>query len=315
MLFSPRKYILHLFVCVIFEKDKHIVRAHSVKNSKLINTYEKTFEEKEKLMSYVKSLVSDFQLYYVALFFDKQIQGIVPSSSLKDMNNFGINSKNIRSIVLENARLYSSISAINECKDYFEDYGGVDFLYSPLALLSYCISKDISKDSTKLSLCIYRHSYCVAVIICKGREIYFGSFFDLSPKDPDLDKKTQQESENAEEIQSDDVNIENYDLDGLDNLLDDKLDDIKYKSSIKNDLSDFGDDMQMCSYIFMSLKEFYDNPLYKGNFIDEIVIFDNENISSAVLSYIENEIFLEPRLVQIDTLELMNELMRKELNI
>ena len=118
-----------------------------------------------------------------------------------------------------------------------------------------------------------------------------------------------------EDDEAEDIRIENYDLDKLDNLLDEKLDDLKYSSSLSMDLSDFSQDMQMCSYIFMSLKEFYNNPLYEGNFIDEMIIYDNENISEAVLGYIENEIFLRPQVVHIDTLELMNDLMRKELNI
>ncbi|WP_300702826.1 hypothetical protein [uncultured Campylobacter sp.] len=314
MFLSFRRYMLHLFVCVIFENKKHIVRAHSMKNNKLIHTYEKTFESEEKLLGYVKTLVNDFQLYYISVFFDRQIQGIVPCVNSKDMSGYGVNPSNVFSINIANARLYSSINSINELKKKFEYCGGLDFAFSPLALLYYCISKEKNIEN-KLRLYIYRHSNCIAVMICKAKDICFGSFFDLSPKESALENKESTTVEKEENKEIEDANIENYDLDKLDNLLDGKLDDMQYTSSAKINLGDFSNDMQMCSYIFMSIKEFYNNPLYKGNFIDDIVLYDNENISNAVLSYIESELFLKPKLVQIDTLELMNELMRKELKV
>ena len=311
MLFSFRKYMLHLFVCVVFESKKHVVRAHSIKNGKFIHTYEKSFEEEEKLLKYVKKLISDFQLYYVAVFFDEQIQGLIPSQNPKDILKYGVNLKNVYHISASNSILYASKNSVNEVIGKFQDFGGLDFVFSPLTLLYYCLSTQ--KSTNTLKCCIYRHSTCIAIMICKEKDIYFGSFFDLDPKGSELEKKEIDSSK--EDDEAEDIRIENYDLDKLDNLLDEKLDDLKYSSSLSMDLSDFSQDMQMCSYIFMSLKEFYNNPLYEGNFIDEMIIYDNENISEAVLGYIENEIFLRPQVVHIDTLELMNDLMRKELNI
>ena len=97
-------------------------------------------------------------------------------------------------------------------------------------------------------------------------------------------------------------------------MLNEKLDDIKYSEN-NDDLSNFGNDMQMNAFVFKAVNEFYNNELYKGSFIDEMLIFDDENMSQTALDYIEGEIYLKPKLISIDSLDLMNDLMRKELKI
>ncbi|KGI56228.1 hypothetical protein [Campylobacter sp. MIT 97-5078] len=311
MFFSLRRYMLQLIVCVVFESKTHIIRAHSIKNKKIINTYEKQFEDKEKLFDYLKNLVKEYQLHYIAVFFNAPTQGLIPTNDTKEFARFGVNAENISCLSLANAQIYTSLANIKECKESFKDYGGLDFIFSPLSLLYYCIKQQAPRKG--IVLYAYRQTESVAMMVCKEKEILFGSFFDINFQDDATTLSSQEKSE--ENNPEEDIDIENYDFGNLDNLLDEKLDDLKYSAITKEDLSHFSSDMNMYSYIFSSIQEFYNNPLYKGNFIDEFVIFDNENISAVVLDYIEGEIFIRPQVIQIDTLDLMHKLACKELKI
>ena len=148
-------------------------------------------------------------------------------------------------------------------------------------------------------------------MIVRGKEILFGSFFDLAPEDNEFQAKL---SDKDEEDAPSDLNSKDIDLNALDKMLNEKLDDIKYSEN-NDDLSNFGNDMQMNAFVFKAVNEFYNNELYKGSFIDEMLIFDDENMSQTALDYIEGEIYLKPKLISIDSLDLMNDLMRKELKI
>lgn len=300
--------MLQVLICVIFDKKQTSIRAHSIKNHKLVNTFEKSFEDRQKAFEYINSLSKDYQISYTACLCECLAQGLAPTLKSNELEKFGVNIKNVKLLPLANAQLYIASNYLDTlCKD-FEDFGRLDFTYSPLALL-YFLSTQQGLKSDKISLCVYRHKSLVAVMILKGKEILFGSFFDLEPEDNEFQTKP-----NSAEDENDDLNSENIDLNSLDSMLDEKLDDIKYSENNSN-LSNFGNDMQMNTFIFKAINEFYNNALYQGSFIDEMYIFDNESISQTALDYIESEIFLTPNLISIDSFDLMSKLMREELEI
>lgn len=294
-----------LFACIIFEGKNNTLRAHTIKNKKIIQTYDKSFESKEMLLEYLKDLSKDFQLYYVSVFFDATAQGLVPTSNPKELDKFGVNAKNVQCISIENAQIYAAKNSLEEFKKLFSEYGGLDLIYSPLILLYYH-ARLAKLDPSKITLCIYRHVSCVALMICRGKEILFGNFFDIA------EEKTNTE-EDEEEGEESPQNEEDFDFQGLEKMLNEKLDDLKESSGYQANLTDFANDMNMCRYVFSSIQEYYNNPIYNGNFIDDLLIFDTENISEAILDYIEGEIFLKPRVIKVDTLDTMGELMKKEL--
>ena len=51
-----RNFVAQLLICVIFEDNKHAVRARSIRGDKVVKTYEKSFEDKKKLLQYVDNL-------------------------------------------------------------------------------------------------------------------------------------------------------------------------------------------------------------------------------------------------------------------
>ena len=63
------------------------------------------------------------------------------------------------------------------------------------------------------------------------------------------------------------------------------------------------------------VEEFYNNSNYNSNFIEELVVLSNTYYKEDfIVDYIEGEIFLKPKIFQVDALNLIIELMRKELD-
>ena len=73
--------------------------------------------------------------------------------------------------------------------------------------------------------------------------------------------------------------------------------------------------MEFCNYIISSIEKFYKDTRYAGDFIDKLLIFTNEDITQSALEFLENEILLTPQVKSLNTLDLMIELMQKELKI
>lgn len=343
-----RNFVAQLLICVVFEENKHSVKARSTKNGKIIKSYEKSFEDRKKLLQYVDTLSQNFQLYYISVFCDNAAQGLAPVSSASELSRFGA-PKNVATLNLLNAQIYTPKSVIKEYQKLFEDYGEVDLIYSPFMLLYHCIGKT-KPPKDKTTLYVFRHSIYLALMVCETKRILFGKFYDVSVQDFEgEDISTEEVSTDTMNEMSDEMNFdeplanseagkelgalinedkgaENSDAPNLGAENEKKIAPIsapppmndantrQIASSAMN-LSNFGSDMDMCACIFKGVQEFYQNPLYNGKFIDELVFFDNTEISQAVLDYIEGEIFIKPKVVKIDTFALMSELMRKELEL
>lgn len=320
-----RNFVAQLLICVIFEDNKHAVRARSIRGDKVVKTYEKSFEDKKKLLQYVDNLSQNFQIYYIGAFFDASEQALAPVLGASELGKFGIDSKQTQSLTLLNAQICAPKPSVREYKRLFEDYGELDLLFSPFMLLYHCINTKTKLKKDKNTLFVFRHSIYLALMICENKRISFGKFYDLSTQNiVNLDE----DSISLDEMPDAEVGEEVAGLireDASENAPQNapanadeaaqNAPDERYIANSAMDLSNFGSDMDMCSCIFGGVQEFYTNSLYEAKFIDEVVFFDNSDISQAVLDYIEGEIFIKPEVVKIDTFNLMNELMRKELEI
>lgn len=331
-----RKYILQLFIGVIFYNDKIIIRSITYKNNKTINTYERTFEEKDKALLYIKSLSKNFQIYYIGVVLNSIEQGLIPTLNESDMNNFNLDHTSFKIMPLRNSQIYINDEEFKKILEFFDGYSGIDFAYSPISILYYYIQKEF-KNNQKTTCYVYKDEYCICILICKNDDILFGNFMQIKTKKDELTYEEDLNSENTindfeENFDKQEKDTQNNeDLTNLDSNEDIKLEDIDDKTledqfnlSNKNDtkkednkanLDDFNDDMNMCREIFAKIEEFYNNSNYNSNFIEELVVLSNTYYKEDfIVDYIEGEIFLKPKIFQVDTLNLIIELMRKELD-
>ncbi|QOR01499.1 MULTISPECIES: hypothetical protein [unclassified Campylobacter] len=321
MLSFFRKYILQLLVCICYDEKQYIIRCHTWKKSQAIDTFEKSFEDKEKAIEYIKNLTKDFQIYYISTFFTPIAQGVVPSLNLKELSQFGVDVNSVKSIPFKNALLYASNESLGVYKEDYEPFGGLDLLYSPFSLLYHCIESKGFED--KIGLYVYRYHEVVALLICKKEMILFGSYFNIASQtyeELDFFDDIQEEFDlKIDDENQDEEHEENFDLKSLEEMSQEleKLEEMESEQEEINidSLEGFSSDMKMIEYIISSVKEFYQNPLYDNSFLEEIVIFDEESFSASSLNFLENELFIKPKVELIDTLNLMNELMVKDLRL
>ena len=72
-------------------------------------------------------------------------------------------------------------------------------------------------------------------------------------------------------------------------------------------------EMEIVEFLKNSLKEYYEN--YSNNFVENIYLLHNQNISTKFTKIIQDELFLEIKPQQIDLLETINNLAIKENNV
>ena len=317
-----RKYILQLFVSVIVEDDKVIIRTNTFRKNKTISVYEKTFDDKEKAFLYIKDLSKNFEIYYIGVLLSFKEQGLVPTLNELDIDNFNLDHTSLKTINLKNSQVYVNSDEFKSAIDFFDKYSGVDFAYSPISILYYCIQKQF-KNNSKTTCYVYKDEFCISVLVCKDDDILFGDFFKIdkvNSSDISYEKKTKdiETSDNLEKENSDEIDENEKQEENLDNIDDENhTEELNLLEDEKNNLNlnNFSDDMDMCRYIFSKIDEFYNNSNYNSSFIEELVIFSNTHCKEDfIVDHIENEIFLKPQIIQIDTLDLIIELMHKELD-
>ncbi|MCX2682862.1 clan AA aspartic protease [Campylobacter sp. MIT 21-1685] len=322
MLFFLRKFFPQLFIAVILEENKKILKASTFRNGKLISSTEKSFEKNENLFDYVKNISKRFLFYYTGLFLDANEQGLIPSKKTENFENFDVGKISLKTFVLNNVQIYTATEHIEYFSDLFEDYNGLDFIYSPFALLYFCIQKEKTDDKTILY--IYRYSHILVVMICKNSEILYGEFKTFKVN-TDSELENFNDEMKDEEItikQTDDEEMTLDSFNETNEISDDKFDTLKQEELVEfkdeklklDELNQLSKDMEFCRYIITSIEKFY-NLKNQTSFIDKAIIFSDKEFNASAIEFLEDETFLELKINQINTLELMIELMQKEISL
>ena len=341
-----RKIIPQIFMAVAFEDKKNVLKICTYRDKTLIGSLEKIFDQDKQLMAYVKNYDKKFYPYRIALFLNSQEQGIIPNLS-QDYEAFGVGKISIKTLILNNAQLYTATEHVEYYDCQWEEFGGLDFLFSPFALLYYLIQKE-QKDKT--TLFVYKYSQSLCLMVCKAGEILIGGFkffeknvnLELEDFEDPLGNLQDESSEEHEEEKQNSADEElslddfqenssqenssdggdpletNAEMDsGVDaGMEDEKNDDATGKDEKieLEELGQFGSDMELCRHIISSIEKFYKDEHYGGDFIDELIFFTHEDIVPSALDFLENETFLSPQIKKINHFDLIIELMRKELN-
>ncbi|HEH5495670.1 TPA: clan AA aspartic protease [Campylobacter coli] len=328
MLFLLKKILPQLFTSIILEDKKNILKTSIYKNQKLISSNEKTFDKSEKLLEYVKTLNGKFLFYHTALFLNVKEQGLIPSKNDKDFERFNVGKMSLKSVTLNNALIYTATEHIEYFNEFFEDYGGLDFLYSPFAILYHNILKE-KPSNDKITLYAYRHEYILTLIICRGVEILYG---DIIFFEEELGLEIENQEENLDSLGKDILSDTEVTLDNFNETLEDKLNaldqfddnDLEHNEDDSGflegrdkldleEMNQFGNDMELCRHIVMSIEKFYKDEKYQSVFIDNIFILSTKELDQSAIEFLEEETLLEIQTKQINTLDSITELMQKEL--
>ena len=332
MSFSVKKLFSNLFLSVVLEGNECIFFGQVFRNGKLLKTINAKFTDinidniDEKIIKYIEEQEKTYFGVYVSVFFNDDSQGALPSVSFDEYKKFNINTKNLTSLIMQDSwSIYANLNAIKKYKNLFGQ-DSVDLIYSPIALLFHELLKRGISPKTTLYLYIHVHSFTLAIF--KDKQMKLSTFLNMSGIE-----ETNQEAESLKEEDITDIDNliikEENDATSLDDFksLDDFLSDDKSKefedlnyelnmpvsTNVEKSVAIFGYDMKMFDYIVNAVKEFYENPLYGGDFIEQIIVFENTKTSATFLQYLQSELLVETSVYPVNTNHIMNEIMQEEI--
>lgn len=183
-------------------------------------------------------------------------------------------------------------------KDYLKKYDGIgkiDFLFSPFLLIAHHIQQNPT-EGKNLYVLLQRGN--IALMIMQNQEISFSGFF-LTDSEVEI-VSNKDDGMNFELRQFDDFSMneefENFSKINFDFSLEHLQTDM-FVPNLEEDEKITYNDMSkaptIVKVILDSLKEYYQNPICKGSFIEKIIFLDACEIADDAFEFISKEVMIE----------------------
>ncbi len=313
---SVKKHFLIQLIGIVLEEDKCGIYVKKIRNEKITYSNIKYFNIESKddlskeIVSYLNVLQDEHEQTYVALFLNTLGQGAICGCGKEAFDKFGVDSKSVKGVCIDkDFTIYASVIDINWADKVFKKVG-LDFIFSPFLILNSYVKKDISSDEVKLY--ILNTSNGLTMMIMAGKKFLYGSFFNLAIEEDVLLEDFESSSSEALDVDNEEI-FEELDLDDVDDdvsmmNIDEVVD---YEEDIlQNTLSE--KDRRFVKYLDASLKEFYSSENYDSEFVSSVKIYDCAGMNEDVIKHIENELFLDISAENINLLEAIVEISKKE---
>lgn len=330
-----QKRFSNVFIAVLAEKNEYVLRYIVVKNEKILINEDKRFpmDEDKRLSSDIKefltSLEKNYKFVYIAYLLDASGQNCLPTCKEEEFTKYNIDKNKIIKVCIEEKwMIYALKSDIKWIKELFEE-SGVDFIYSPFLVLNNFIHNKKQKTKNNLFL-LYTENF-ITLMIFDGDKVVFSAFFKIPYKEFEFsseeDEPKPEESDTViEGIELDNIESEDEEFDGFVDITkleddsepeDDILESAKEEvaSSTLEDLELYGREVVIFKFISSAIEEYYKNDIYESEFLEEIIIYNDSNISNDIITMIENDLFLDVELHSIDVKEEMINMSIKEANL
>ncbi|AFL67794.1 hypothetical protein [Sulfurospirillum barnesii] len=286
------------------------------------------FEALDKAIEdYLVALQDEYQFVYVALLLNSLGQGAIEGARNEDFEKHHVDMKSVHHVNFSNQwSAYASYIEIKWAKNLFADIG-LDFIYSPFVILNDFMMNEKLRKKPTCYLLNCQDFFIIGVF--EAQKLYFGAFFKtqsdtsfthgdnvddweheedeegiaLDVEIPKLNREEEQEEESAESNEFEEFGelSELEDIDAMPHT--ETFSDVdtqnfghnKGLAGIKEEdisLELYGRDLLVYKYLKSALEEYYHNPLYRSQFIEDIVIFDGYEISSDLIHQIEDELMM-----------------------
>ncbi|WP_294964202.1 hypothetical protein [Sulfurimonas sp.] len=314
-----------VFVNIVVQRSQSIVYIEECSKKAVLKSDSETFNTTElsnKMCEYINSFTSESPFHYISILDTSDAQGAIPTCSSKEMSRFN-DMTSSKYICHSNEWTYfTSKSNLDIIKYNYADIG-VDFIFSPFTVLAHFFKDKI--DST-LALYILLEDNYITISVFDNSRLLYGDHIDMEHGD-DHDEMLMDESGDDDidldldgSIDLDDVDAMDSmsDIEGLDDFGDiedlDTLDDIdefaeteheedfsdKYEETSVEDVSGFNEDYQRYSLIQSSINRFYKDHKYESKFVENVYVADAISVSGDLKRYLEEEMFLNVFIRQLD---------------
>jgi len=267
-----------------YKEENYKCISQIVKNKKILQTEEKSFEEKKEFINYIRQKMDEIPQTYISTMLLTINQGVVPSCKVKAYLDREIDPDNVKIACINNK--YSFFASIYEIQNIKKEYKfDIDFIYSVFALID-SIAKE--RKNRFYVLVLEKH---IAIL---GYENFVPIFSDITTLEEEEEEEIVEEI--VEEIDLEEELIS--DIDSIDEVEESEDEEIEQETTSK--------EVEILNYLKTSLKEYYEN--YSSEFIEKIIILDTIGIDITLNSLIEEELLITSEIQQIDILNTMNRL-------
>ena len=301
----------------------------------------------QSFSNYLMNLQDEYRFVYISLLLGSLGQGAIEGLNSSSFREHNVDIQNVHHVALSNQwSAYASFIEIKWAKNLFSEVG-LDFIYSPFVVLNDFVVSQRLKNKPTCYLLNSQDSFVMAIF--HEKELRFGAFFKTqsdtsftshSTNVNDWENEPEEEGimhseeipEMASEIPEEEhEGIEELselgelgDLEDIDDLrsadsfsdIDDKaLGQFQGMENLKEEdvsLELYGRDLLVYKYLRSALEEYYHNPLYTSEFIDEVIIFDGYEISSDLIHQLEDELMMDVEVHKVNIGERMCDLAIKE---
>lgn len=342
-----QKKFQNLFVAVILNESECVIRCKVLKDGSIKKTFSKTFttlEESETLdkniEKYLIALQDEYAFVYTIFLLNAMGQGAFVGVEGEDFKKFNVDMHNVHHVSIKKQwSVYASFIEIKWAKNLFSTVG-LDLVYSPFILLNNFVTSQKLKNRPTCYLLNCQDFFILAIF--EGEKFHFGAFFKTK-HDVTFNHAHTTVNDWEHEVQEEGVS----DLEQISTILDDvesgedlndfsplgDLDDLKTSDSF-SDLDDaktlghfqgleevrkedtnlelYGRDILVYKYLKASLEEYYHNPLYHSEFIEEIIIFDGYEISSELIHQLEDDLMMDVEIHKVDISDRLCDIAIKE---
>ena len=346
-----QKKFQNLFVAVVLNETECVLRCKVYKEASIVKTFTKTFpltpplDALDKAIeNYLVSLQDEYQFVYIAFLLGSLGQGAIEGTSNTQFAKHNIDVQNIYHVSMFNQwSAYTSYIEVKWAKNLFSEIG-LDFLYSPFIILSDFIVSQKLKNRPTCYILNCQDFFIFAIF--NDKKLHFGAFFKTQSEtafthSSDVNDWANEQEEDgvfrAEELPA--LGIEEDHPDTMEDLSEfgelselEEIDEVRSDDAFSDvhdqrghhfkgfddvkeediSLALYGRDLLVYKYIKSALEEYYHNPLYSSEFIDEIVIFDGYEISSDLIHQLEDELMMDVEIHKVDVSDRMCDIAIKE---
>lgn len=322
--FIVRKFAKSAYISVIKDGDTCDVCVRILKGKKEQHKDNKRFnigtkESSKLLYDFINNVLSKYNIFYNATIINSINQGGIQGCDKKNFQKYEIDTTNATVVCIDKKwSIFASNYDIDMTQKEYEDIGGLDFIFSPLAVLKNFSQNDIT-DSP--SLCILKQKTSATIGIFNKNGLLYSNYIILKTEHQAEEEGKEKKEEDIFSGESNDFEEEKLvDLDDIAlELKEDSFEAIPDESlSVLQDSSDasiesLGSDLKILEFVKSSLMQFYKHPMYESsNFIEQIIVADPYFETKDIKNLLENELMLPVIHKQISLCEVVSSMAVEE---
>lgn len=319
---------LKVFINIIVKRSSTTVHVEVHSKSKELSHYESVFESNhltDEIYEFIIGFTKESPYYYIAFLDLSDTQGVLPSCDKTKLNFYKDLSTSEYKCIDKSWITYTSKTQLYTLEKQYEDIG-IDFVFSPFVLLS-----NFFKEKTEKSIAMYALicDNAISVMVFENSILLFGEHLKMDANveaetmvlEEDIDEKEIDLDFEDDGIVLDDMDIDD-DLEDFSDIEDlDTLEDIEEFSEGKDleeelleneelehhsqspqetDNANFNEDYEKFSIIQRAINHFYKDERYDSQFLENIYIADSTHVSGDLKHYLEEEMFLNVYIRNID---------------